>query len=143
MDVVGYVFPIKPQHADSIFENKKDVFVKSERGRLKRLSTGSKAIFHVSDKKFLIGEAIIKSIERKPLEKIWKEYGARLFLTKKELREYAKTSPLGEERKTKNLTVYVLTQIKKYRTPRSPNRRMTMAGYYITRKEYDVLKSDH
>ena len=132
---MGFVFPIRPQHANSIFEKEKEVFVKFG-GRLKKLQSGAKVIFHVSGEKFLIGEAIIKSIERMTSEEVWKRYGAKLFLTRAELLEYARRSPLGEERRKKELTVYVLTKVKKYRKPVSPKRRMTIAGYYITRDEY-------
>jgi hypothetical protein len=69
-------------------------------------------------------------------EEAWQKYGTRLFLTRPELLEYARTSPLGEERRKKELSVYVLTKIKKYKKPISPKRRMTIAGYYITRDEY-------
>ena len=134
-EIVGFVFPIRSQHANSIFEKGKDVFFKFG-GRLKRLQAGAKVIFHVSGEKLLIGEAIIKSIERMTPEEVWKKYGTRLFLTRAELLEYSRESPLGEERRKKELTVYVLTKVKKYKKPIFPKRRMTIAGYYITRNEY-------
>lgn len=136
---MGFVFPIRSKHANSIFEERKEVFVKFG-GRLKKLQAGAKAIFHVSGEKLLIGEAIIKSIERMPLEEVWKKYGTILFLTRAELLEYARKSSLGEERRTKELMVYVLTKVKKYKKPIFPKQRMTIAGYYITRDEYLALQ---
>jgi len=67
---IGYVFPIRPLHSRAIFERRKDVFVKFG-GRLKKLQKGKKVIFHVSGEKLLIGEAIIKSIERMTPEEVW------------------------------------------------------------------------
>lgn len=133
-ELAGFVFPIGSQHANSIFEKRKDVFVKF--GRLRKLQAGAKAVFHVSGEKLLIGEAIIKNIERMTPEEVWKKYGTRLFLTRAELLEYARKSPLGKERRKKELTVYVLAKVQKYKKPILPKRRMTIAGYYITRNEY-------
>ena len=136
---MGFVFPIRSQHANSIFERGKKVFVKFG-ARLKKLKAGAKALFYVSREKLLIGEAIIKSIERMTLEEVWKKYGTRLFLTRAELLEYARKTSLGEERKSKELMVYVLTKVKKYEKPIFPRRRMTIAGYYITRDDYLALQ---
>ena len=139
-EIVGFVFPIKSQNANSIFEKGKEVFVKFARGKLRKLKAGAKAFFYVSGEKFLIGEAIIKSIEKMTPKEVWKKYGTRLFLTRGELLEYAKKTPFGEERRTKELTVYVLTKVKKYKKPIFPRRRMTLAGYYMTRDEYLALQ---
>jgi len=49
-------------------------------------------------------------------------------------------SALGEERRKKQLSVYVLTKVRKYKKTIFPKRRMTVAGYYITRGEYLDLK---
>ena len=136
---MGFVFPIRSQHANSIFERGKKVFVKFG-ARLKKLKAGAKALFYVSREKLLIGEAIIKSIERMTLEEVWKKYGTRLFLTRAELLEYARKTSLREERKSKELMVYVLTKVKKYEKPIFPKRRMTIAGYYITRDDYLALQ---
>lgn len=138
-EIVGFVFPIRSHHANSIFEKGKDVFLKFT-GRLKELHAGSKVIFHVSIEKLLVGEATIKSIERMMPEEVWKKYGTRLFLTRAELLEYARKSPLGEERRRKELLVCVLTKVKKYHKPKIPKRRMTTAGYYITRDDYLALQ---
>ena len=135
MDVLGFVFPIRPKHADSIFENKKEVFVKFGR-RLRNLRVGAKAIFYVSGEKILIGEAVIKSIQPMTPAEAWKKYGPKLFLTREELLEYARMSPLGQERKTKILTVYVLENARKYKKPVILDKRMTLTGYYMTSDEY-------
>ena len=92
------MFPIRRRHTNSIFEEKKDVFVKFGR-RLNKLKKGSKAIFHVSGMKLLIGEATIINIETMTPEEAWKKYGHRLFLTKAGLLEYARKTPLGEDRR--------------------------------------------
>jgi len=139
-EILGFVFPIRLSHAKSIFEEGKEVFVKFG-GRLNKLQAGAKVIFHVSGEKLLIGEATIKSIERTTPDEAWKKYGTRLFLTRAELLEYARKSPLGEERRKKDLTVYVLTKVKKYKKPIFPKRRMTIAGYYIARDEYLSLRA--
>lgn len=69
-------------------------------------------------------------------ETLWRNYSTALFLTKKELFDYAKMSPLGIERKTKELSVYVLEDIKKYIKPKYIKRKMTPSGYYMTENEY-------
>ena len=102
--IVGFIFPIRSQHASLIFEKRKDVFAKFG-VKLKKLRAGSKAAFHVSAEKILIGEAIIERIERMTPEIAWEKYGPRLFLTKDELIEYARKSPLGSEGRKKELTV--------------------------------------
>ena len=137
--IAGFVFPIRREHADSIFENGKEVFVKFG-GELKKLQVGMKAIFHVSVEKLLIGEATIKNIERMNPEDVWEKYSTKLFLTRAELLEYTRESPLGEERRKRELSVYVLAKVKKYKKPMTPKRRMTIAGYYITRDEYLALQ---
>lgn len=129
---VGYVFPIRPQHAKSIFDNGKEVFCKFGR-KLTKLKAGGKAVFYVSGEKLLIGEATIESIDRMTPEEAWEKYGTRLFLTRAELLEYARKTYFGENRTTKELTVYVLTKVKKYKKPKLPKQIMTMAGHYITR----------
>ena len=137
-EIVGFVFPIRSHHANSIFEKGKDVFFKFGIG-LTKLKAGAKALFYVSGEKFLIGEAIIKSIERMTPEEVWEKYGTRLFLTRAELLQHARESPLGKRRK-KELWVYVLTGVRKYKKPMLPKRRMTPTGYYITRYEYLSLQ---
>jgi len=138
-DIIGYVFPIHLQHADSIFEKGKNVFAKFGR-ELKRLEHGAKALFYISGKKFLIGEATIKSMERMIAEEAWEKYGSKLFLTREELFTYSRTSPIGGKRKTKHMVIYVLTNVKKYEKPLTTKRRMTTAGYYITKDEYLALQ---
>ena len=135
---MGYVFPVRRQHANSIFEKGKDVFVKF--GKLRQLRAGAKAIFHVSGEKLLIGEAIIKSIESMTPKEVWKKYSTRLFLTRAELLEYTRKTALGEERRRQELTVYTLRKVKKYKKPISPMQRMTMAGYYISQEKYLYLQ---
>ena len=135
---MGYVFPVRRQHANSIFEKGKDVFVKF--GKLRQLRAGAKAIFHVSGEKLLIGEAIIKSIESMTPKEVWKKYSTRLFLTRAELLEYTRKTALGEERRRQELTVYTLRKVKKYKKPISPMQRMTMAGYYISPEKYLYLQ---
>jgi len=134
-EIVGFVFPIRSHHANSIFEKGKDVFFKFGI-ELTKLKAGAKALFYISGEKFLIGEAIIKSIERMTSEEVWEKYGIRLFLTRAQLLEYARKTSLGEKRKRKELSVYVLTKVKKYKKKIFPKRRMTIAGYYITKDEY-------
>ena len=129
------MFPIRLAHANQIFEGQKTIFCKYGK-KLKKLNPKAKAIFHLSGKKNIIGEARIQRIEMMTPEEAWDRYGAKLFLTKEELFEYAKKSPIGNLRKTRELIIYVLERIKKYDNPIFPKRRMTPAGYYITKSEY-------
>jgi len=138
-DIAGYIFPISLSHANSIFEKKKNVFGKFGK-RLKKLSPKAKALFYVSGTKSIIGEARIKSVETMTPEKAWEKYGVYFFLTKEELNQYSKRSPIGNLRKTRELSIYVLERIKKYNNPIPTKRRMTPAGYYITNVEYIDLK---
>lgn len=137
-ETVGYVFPIRSQHAIQIFEARKEVFVKFGLP-FRKLKVGAKALFQVSGEKRLIGEAVIKSIERMTPEEAWEKYGTRLFLTREELLEYGRKTSLGKERKAKQLTVFRLGGIRKYAKPIFPKRRMTIAGYYISENEYSKL----
>ena len=137
-DIIGFIFPVRPEHASSIFNKGKEVFVKF--GRQTKLKTGSKALFYVSGKRLVVGEATIKAIEDMPPEKVWEKFGSKLFITRKELTKYAKTNPFGEKRITKELRVYILTQVVRYHEPFSLNKKMNLAGFYITKDEYLSLR---
>jgi len=131
---VGFIFPVRPEHATSLFDKGKRVFVKF--GRKTKLKAGSKALFYVSGKRLVVGEATIRAIEEMPPDKVWEKFGSDLFITRKELTKYAKTNPFGEKRIAKELTVYVLTQIVKYHEPFSLKKKMNLAGFYITKDKY-------
>lgn len=133
---IGVVYPILPQHVDRMFDEKKDVFVKFSKHR--HLAEGSVIVFRVSGRKEFAGEGVIKKVEKLEPNEAWNRYGDRIFLTKKDYDKYVSRSPLGE-RKSRTIAVYVLRQLRKYKKPVPANKRMTVAGYYITRKDYENI----
>jgi len=133
---IGVVYPILPQHVDRMFDEEKDVFVKFS--RFKNLTEGSIIVFHVSKKKMFAGEGVIKKIEQLQPNEAWTRYGNRIFLTNKEYDDYVSRSPLAK-RKPRAIMVYVLYQLRRYEKPVPSSRRMTVAGYYITQKDYEDI----
>ena len=89
----------------------------------------------MSGEKVLIGEGVVKKIEKMMPEKAWIEYGERIFLDKKNYDQYAKVSPIENKvRKMKELTVFSFCKLRKYENPQSSVYPVTAAGRYITNK---------
>jgi len=134
---IGVVFPIMREHVDRIFGEQKNVFVKFS--HFKNLTEGSKIVFHVSGEKVLVGEGVIKTVQKLDPKDAWARYHNRIFLSNDEYNDYITKSPVGE-RKSKTITVLVLHKLRRFKKPIPPRRRMTYAGYYITQNDYEHIK---
>lgn len=129
---VGAIFPILPDHTPKLFEEGQNVFVKFTKLQLEK---GMIIAFYVSGRKNIVGQGTITNIERMPPEEIWTKYGNRIFLKKKEYDSYVHISPItGEERKSKNITAFVLKDLRKYESPLVPTKYVTASGRYLYRR---------
>lgn len=138
-EVVGAIFPILPEHVPNLFDKNRDVFVKFT--KLTGLKNGSVIVFYVSREKTLIGEGKIREVEKLDPETTWSRYKERIFLDKEEYDSYIKISPIGkEERKMRELTVFTLEKMKKYRKPVESIYAVTPCGRYLTTKMIDEIR---
>jgi hypothetical protein len=128
--IIGYLFPIPQRFVDRVFSGKRDVFIKPLRYRF--LTAGKTVVFYNSDLHAIVGEAKIKQIVCSSPSDIWKEYQSRIFLQKDEFDDYVAMSPLGPRARRKNMTAFVLRNVRKYPEPRKPPKRVTPSGYYLT-----------
>jgi len=65
------------------------------------------------------------------------KYGNKLFLDPNELTAYTLRQPRREF--SKKMLVLVLSRLKRYSKPKKFKRPITMAGQYLTKKEYTEL----
>ncbi|MDH5447502.1 MAG: DUF365 domain-containing protein [Candidatus Bathyarchaeota archaeon] len=113
-NISGAIFPILPENVKSLFDEKKEAFVKFT--KFLRLERGSKIVFYTSGK--LIGEGTIERIERMEPQTAWIRYKSQIFLTKDQYDNYVVRSPIsGEERRTVAITILFLKRLKKYNQP--------------------------
>ena len=133
--VIGVAFPIPKQFMDRFFKEGKDVFIKPAT-LWKELKPGMKFVFYQSrEDTGFVGEAKIKEIKLidDPM-KVFEMYGDRVFLTKKELREYVESQERWsrkKERKKKRWLVIELENIRKYDKPTKPKRFVPVGGQYV------------
>ncbi len=135
--IVGAIFPISIEHANRIFDSGRTVFVKFT--TFSKLEKGYKIVFYISREKKILGEAVIKKIEKLDPKTAWSNYGNLMFLEESEFEEYAaKSSIKGETRKMTQITVFILKAITRY-----PKLHLltgiTPAGRYLTCSEYDKM----
>jgi len=137
--VFGAIFPISSEHVESLFDQKRNVFVKFTKfGKLKR---GSKIVFYVSKEKLFIGEGTITKIEKTNPEIAWIRYGKQIFLNESEYNKYVSKSPIsGKDRKMTEISIFFFKKLKKYRKPSKCMYHVTPAGRYIAREEYPRIK---
>lgn len=124
------------EYIDRMFDERKDVFVKFS--HFKNLTEGSKIVFHVSGEKMLVGEGIVKKVEKLDPKHAWVRYHNRIFLTKDEYNNYITKSPVGK-RESKTIMVLVLHKLRRFKKSIPPRRRMTYTGYYITQNDYEHI----
>ncbi len=133
-EIVGVTYPIPKQFMDRFFKEGKDVFVKPATV-WKQLKPGMKFVFYQSHEDTgFVGEAKIKMIllQEDPM-KFFEIYGDRIFLTKKELKDYIESQERwGHGKKKRKLWMAVeLEDIKKYDKPVKPKRFVPVGGQYL------------
>jgi hypothetical protein len=136
--VVGAVFPVSPGHAVRIFDKRRTVFVKYT--NLTKLARNSRIVFYLSKEKRLIGEGIIEKTEKANPENVWARYGRRIFLNKIEYNQYVSNSPIGgRNRVSEAITAFVLKDLMTYKKTNQLTCRITPAGCYLTKGEYERI----
>ena len=136
---LGAIFPILPENVERLFDQKQTVFVKYT--KFKELERGSKIVFYVSKEKKLIGEGTVERVEKANPKTAWAHYGRRIFLNETEYNQYVSKSPVdGRNRKTVEITLFILKKLKKYRNPVQWTYSITPSGFYITREKYKELR---
>lgn len=136
--IIGVVYPIPLRYVDRIFLQRRNIFVKY----LPRLSTkilpNHKVIFYASyGSKEILGEGTIESSEFLTPEEAWQKHGNKIFLDQKELHEYTTSQP--RRTSTKKMLVMTLQKLKKYEKGVKYPRRITMAGEYVSKTDYESL----
>lgn len=136
-EIIGAIYPIPIDLVDRFFLKKAKVFVKFLTHNSTKLVPKNKVIFYASHgSKKLIGEGIIEKIEFLTPEKVFAKYKNTLFLNENEFFSYVGKSP---SRISKEILTLTLKNIRKYSTPIEYNKKITMAGQYITTEEYKSL----
>jgi hypothetical protein len=140
-DVLGIIYSFIPKHIPRFFENGKTVFVKFiGRRAYRQLRPGSKLFFYEARSgRKIVGEARILAIDTSTPEEVVSKYSGQLFLTTTELEEYASKGWSGD-RKSKEMLVLIVTNPRKYKTPLTLGKKLTMAGQYMTRKMFETLE---
>jgi len=138
-EIVGAIFPVLPEHVPNLFDRGRDVFVKFT--KLTNLRRGSTIVFYVSWEKVLVGEGRVKNIEKLDPEVAWSRYKDRIFLDKDEYDSYIEISPISrEERKMRELTVFMLNKVKRYGKAVRSIYPVTSSGRYLTKGMVDEIK---
>jgi len=125
------VLPVPHEFVDRLFSGEKDVFVKSMNFRF--LSQGHRLVFYDSGIRKLVGEATIEEVNSREPAAVWRTYGKRIFLEKKEFDAYVATSPLGYPRKVERSKMIAIAfkDSHRYPKPKESPKRMTIAGFYL------------
>ena len=137
--ITGAVFPLSSAQISNLFSCNRDVFAKFTKLNLER---GSKIVFYISRQKMLAGEARVEKIEKLTPDVAWSRYKNRLILNKEEFDTYVRISPITKrERKMREITVFILANVKKYRKPIRSILPVTSSGRYLTNEIWDMLKN--
>ena len=133
--VLGATFPISSGAVESLFDQKRNIFVKFT--KFKKLEKGSKIVFYVSKEKKFIGEGTVAKVEKINPEIAWIRYGKQIFLNKSKYNQYVVKSPIsGNDRKMTEITVFLLKNLRRYRKPIKCTYNVTPSGRYLTKEEY-------
>lgn len=137
-NVIGIIFPILQEHVQRFFKDKKRVFVKFfGRSAPVGLHLGSKLFFYESGgRREIVGEARIREIGLGTPDDVLSKFGDKLFLSKDELDSYV------GDRRTKKILILSLDDVKKYTTPLTLQKPVTMMGQYMTRAMYRALTGE-
>lgn len=138
---IGVTFPVPKWFLDRILEEGKRVFVKPS---TLRVQPGMKVVFYASrEGQAWIGEAEVESVEFiNNVEEIIRKYKDELFLTAKELRDYARERQKWHSRgrRPRPWMVLKLKDIRKYSKPVKPPRFIAVSGRYIKEEEYREIQ---
>lgn len=133
MKICGVTHPIPVNIAKGIYNKGKYVFV--GKSYLGKVLPGDKFIVYESyGAKAYTGWANIKSIGKQKTSSIFSKYGDKLIITKKELEEYAK----GKS----EMNVIEFENFEKFTKPIKPKKFVTVAGKYIYKDEFDMIKKN-
>lgn len=134
-ELIGVIYALPTYLIDRFFRGKKHTFVKYlGRQPTTRLAPGHKIIFYAShDKKQLLGEATIHTIDFLVPSEVPQRFARSLFLTAEEFAAYT------GKRLQKPLMVLQLQKIRIYPVPIASPVTVTMAGRYIHSDSYDRL----
>ena len=137
--VSGAIYPISSGNVNSLFDQKRSVFVKFT--KFKKLEKGSKIVFYVSKKKTLIGEGTIAKVEKIKPETAWSRFGKQIFLNESEYNQYVVKSPITQkDRKMTEITVFILRNLKRYKKPTMSMYNVTPSGRYLKPEEYQRIR---
>ena len=138
-EITGIIFPIPKQFVDRLLLEKRNVFVKYVAGKgLSKLSRKQRVLFYVSkSSKEIVGEGVIDNIDFLTPDEALEQYGDKLFLNEKELKDYTLHRPNREP--SKKMLVIVLSRLRRYSKPRHFKKSISMAGQYLTKMEYAEL----
>lgn len=142
LKLIGIIFPLPERLISRIFDNGKRIFTKftthppSEESI--RIRSGNKMFFYKSRaNKTLVGEAIIKKIEFMLPSEVMNKYKEELVNPPEEMSEYV------GGRNNKKMLVLDLSNIRRYTHPIIMKTPVTMAGLYVTEKNYkDIFGCD-
>jgi len=137
--VAGIIFPIPKQFVDRLLVEKRNVFVKYvPRISGVKLAQKHKVLFYASHStKEIVGEGRIEEIHFLTPNEALKEYGNKLFLNAEEIAQYTLHRPNRDS--SKKMLVLVLSKIRRYSEPKKFKRPISMAGQYLTQKDYKDL----
>jgi hypothetical protein len=121
-----------------MFKEGRTAFVKYT--KFGKLGQDSRLVFYVSREKKLIGEGTIERIEKTDPETAWTRYGGKMFLNETEYSQYVSTSAVGKKnRKMVEITVFILKNLREFRSPVQWKSSVTPAGRYLTWDEYQRI----
>jgi hypothetical protein len=139
-EIAAVIYPVPHNLVDRFFVSEnKSVFVRYlGRTSTIRLAPKSKVIFYASGKsKELIGEGVIDEIEFLTPDEVLSKYGNKVFLNEKELDKYVHLRP--NRTSSKKMLTINFSKLRKYSHPIRTDKRITMAGQYLTKKEYSEV----
>jgi hypothetical protein len=138
-EVIGVIFPVPQEFVDRLLVEKRDVFVKYLPHITSiKIKRRQKLLFYASHgTKQIMGESVIEAIEFLTANEVLERYGQRVFLEEGELTNYTLRQPNRDC--SRKMLVLVLSGFRKYSQPKKFMRPITMAGQYLTRKEYQQL----
>jgi len=137
--IVGYIFPVKKEHTERIFNQNKCILVYSY--TRKKLHEGHKILFYnPSPISALVGGAEIIAIRQSSSKEILAN-SDKTCQTKEELQDYLTISPTvwtgKKKRDKKYFTTIEFHNSKKYSIAIKMIKPMIPNGYYILKSEYD------
>lgn len=128
--MVGAIYAVPMRLMDQLFSSKNKVFVKVTGHASTKLAPKHKIIFYAShDGKKLIGEGIIETVEFLNPAEVLSKYTGDLFIDEHEFMKY-----VG---KRQRILVMQLKGLRRYQEPILCKEVITMAGRYLTDKQYD------